>query len=155
MRNVGVTPPAVPDRLRFILRLDRALAGFAERFVAGELGVMEAYLLLQVIEERAVVQYPAIAAALRRVDRDAAQVVETVIADERRHVRYARAISRRYAPDVATLTRTLARFRRAEALAFAAHGQDFLRFAVDNDLLAIGWPEKLFWRALGAAPLSD
>ena len=152
LRRVGATPPAVPDALRFIFRLDAELDGFAAEFVEGRRGVMEAYVLLQVIEERAVVQYPGIERALRRVDPHAADVVARVVEDERRHVRYARAISRRYAKDADTLARTLARFRRAEATAFAAHGQAFLRFATDHDLLAVGWPEKLLWRALGAAP---
>ncbi len=152
MRRVGVTPPAVPDELRFVFRLDAQLDGFAAEFVAGRRGVMEAYVLLQVIEERAVVQFPGIARALRSVDPYAADVVERVTEDERRHVRYARAISRRYAPDADTLARTLACFRRAEAVAFAAHGQAYLHFAIDHDLLAVGWPEKLLWRAIGAAP---
>jgi len=152
MKRVGVTPLPVPDHLRFIFRLDAALDGFAARFVAGEYGVMEAYLLLQVIEERAVVQYPGIQRALAKVDPEAARVVGTVIADERRHVRYARAISKRYAPNPDALARTLAHFRRAEARAFAEHGQDFLNFAIDRDLLDVRWPERLLWRAIGAAP---
>jgi rubrerythrin len=133
-----------------IAYIDRALDGFAESFVRGHRGVMEAYVLLQVIEERGVARYPLIADAMARFDPESAAVIRGVAQDEIRHVKYAKAISRRYAPDAPTLAATLVRFRAAEARAFTAHSRAFLAQAVTADLLAVGRIERLAWRALTA-----
>jgi hypothetical protein len=148
LARTGVVPEPLPDHLRIIARIDRELDGFAERFVAGEYGVMEAYALLHVIEERAVLQFPYIVRALRPVDPESADVVAAVIRDEERHVGYANAIGRAYAPDAETHARTLHRFRAAEHRAFTAHGADFLRCVVDRELLTVGPIERWLWRAL-------
>jgi len=146
--RTGVVPEPLPLELRIVDRIDRELGGFAARFTADEHGVMEAYLMLQVIEERAVRQFPAIERALRKVDPRSADVVARVLADERRHVGYARAISRRYAPDAATLASTLQRFRAAEQRAFTAHGDDVLRVVLARGLLSVGGIERRLWQTL-------
>ncbi len=152
--RTGIVPGKLPDRLRIVLRIDEEMDGFAERFVANDGGVMEAYLLLQVIEERAVMRFPLIASALRPVDPQSADTVMRIVEDEARHVRYARAISSKYAPDPQTRTRALARFRAAEQRAFEAHGRDFLAHAVAHDLLDVGPIERMLWRGLASAPLT-
>lgn len=146
----GADVPQVPEELRIVLRIGRHVGGFAEDFAAGKAGVMEAYLLLQVIEERAVRQFPAIVRALAEVDPESAAVVAGVVRDEARHVKYAQAISRRYAPDAHALAATLARYREAEARAFLEHQQAFLRHALRERLIETGRVERLFWRALAA-----
>jgi rubrerythrin len=138
----------VPDDLLIIRRIDRILGGFSDDFASGRVGVMETYVLLQVIEERAVKQFPAIEAALRRVDPASADVVGTIVRDEERHVKYARAISKRYATDEAALARTLARYRAAEERAFVEHSAAFLHEIVSRDLLSAGWIERQLWKAL-------
>jgi rubrerythrin len=148
--RTGVEPGALPEELNVTLRLDRALGGFAESFVAGQLGVMETYVLLQVIEERAVRQYPHIVKALAPVDPESAEVLARVVEDEKRHVRYARAVSRRYAPDAETLEKTLAHVRAIERSVFEAHLAATMSHALENRLLAIGPAERLVWRALAA-----
>jgi len=149
--RTGIVPAKLPENLRIVLRIDRELGGFTDRFQADQGGVMEAYLLLQVIEERAVMQFPLIARALRPGDPQSADTVMRIVADEARHVRYARAISRRYAPDPDTLRTALARFRAAERRAFVTHGHDFLGYALDHDLLAVGPLERRLWGWLAAA----
>jgi rubrerythrin len=150
-QGVGAEP--VPDQLRIVLRIDRMLGGFAAKLVAGERGVWEAYALLQVIEERAVSHYPAIARALAAVDPESAATVMAVVRDEQRHVKYARAISRRLAPSAAVLEHTLQRLRQVEAQAFADHGNAFLRHAVDRGLVATSLLERFFlWRVLAPEP---
>jgi rubrerythrin len=149
--RIGARPEAVPEGLHVVPFIDRAIGGVADGFVEGRRGVMEAYLLLQVLEERAVVQYPLFARALERVDPESAQVVREIADDERRHVRYAIAVSRRYAPDAATLSTSLARYRAGEARAFREHGRALIQFAVDEGLLAVGAPERFLWRMLAAA----
>jgi rubrerythrin len=149
--RVGGACVPVEAELRVVERVDGLLGGWAESFLARTLGVMEMYVLLLVVEERAVREWPAIAAALRKVDPESAADLERVIADERRHVKYARAISRRYAPDEATLERTIRRVRAAEKRAFALHTKAFTRIVLDRDLLAVGRLERIFWKGMALA----
>jgi hypothetical protein len=114
----GVGPFEVPRELRIMDRLDPAVGGFVGRAIDDGRGVMEAYLILQVLEERAVCQFPLFVEAFDEVDPETARVFERVARDEERHLLYCQAIARRYAPDEATLTSTLARFRLAEARVF-------------------------------------
>jgi hypothetical protein len=150
VERYSVEPEPVPRELRIIDRIDRHANGFAAAFVQGRTGVMEAYLLLQVIEERGVRQFPRIADAMRPFDPESAAVIDRITRDEERHVRYAKAISRRYAPDAATLERTLARLRTAEAKAFEEHSRELLRFATELGLGEARAAERFFWRAVVA-----
>jgi rubrerythrin len=150
LARAGVTPAPFPLELRIVPFIENALGNVAERFLANGGGVMEAYLFLQVLEERAVIQYPGFARALHPVDPESARVVAAIAEDEKRHVKYARAISKRYAPDTAILEATLAYYRLAEAKAYAAHGAALVRFAVDHDLLDVGPIERHFWRAFAS-----
>ena len=150
LAQLGAEPEPCPQELRLIEHIDRHCGGCAISFVAGQVGVMHAYLLLQVIEERAVRQFPRIANAMRPMDPQSAAVIDRIALDEQRHVKYAKAISRRYAPDAETLERSLARLRKAEARAFAEHSQAFLCFSVEHNLSEAGVAEQLLWRALVA-----
>jgi rubrerythrin len=145
-------PRAVPDHLRIIPYLERELGNVTERFLDARGGVMEAYVFLQVVEERAVLQFPLFAEAVRPYDPETAKTIDAIVEDEKRHVKYAKAISKKYAPDETTLARTLAKFRAAEAKAHVDHGATFLSFALDEDLLAVGRVEKLIWRAMSKLP---
>jgi rubrerythrin len=147
----GVEPGPVPEELRIVGRIDHLLGGLAEPFVAGRLGVMEIYVLLQVLEERAVREWPAFVSVLRPVDPETASAVERVIRDEQRHVKYARAIGRRHAPDEATFARTLKHVREVEEAAFAEHADAFVRIAVERDLLDVGPVERMFWKGVALA----
>lgn len=154
LAQMSVIPPAVPDHLRIVPYLERSLGNVAERFLDKRGGVMEAYVFLQVVEERAVVDFPLFARAVRPYDAGVADTIDAIAADERRHVKYAKAISKKYAPDETTLARTLAQFRAAEAKAHVEHGAAFLELALDQDLLAIGRFEKLLWRAMSKLPVA-
>src|SRR5690242_20675136 len=56
-RNGGAPGP-IPPELRVAHRVDAELGGFADQFTGGRRGVMEAYVLLLVLEERAVAHLP-------------------------------------------------------------------------------------------------
>lgn len=144
----GLIPDAVPEDLRVVPYIERSLGSVAERFLDQRAGVMEAYVFLQVLEERAVLQFPRFADAMRRYDPESAAVIDEIAEDERRHVKYAKAISRKYAPDPITLHRTLVQFREAESKATVDHGSAFLEFALDKHLLEIGRGEELLWRTM-------
>jgi rubrerythrin len=141
-------PGPVEEQLHVVRRLDDVLGGLSAKFIAGEVGIMELYVLLQVLEERAVGHLPRIAVALRSVDVESAEDLERVLRDERRHVKYARAIARRYAPDDATYERELARVRAAEARVFAEQTNAFTRVVVERRLLDVSPIERLGWQAL-------
>jgi len=146
-RNGGAPGP-VPPELRVAHRLDEELGGFFDSFIGGRKDVMEAYVLLLVLEERACFQFPLLVETLHKYDPNSARVLDQVLCDERRHARYARAISRRYAPDPETLAETIERFSAAEERAVNRYTADLIRHALDHDLLPVGGLERLFWRAM-------
>ncbi len=73
-----------------------------------------------------------------------------MIADERRHLKYAKAISRRYAPSQAARDRTIDRVRAAEDEAYRANLEAFTRIAIRQDLLEVGRVEKIFWKGIAS-----
>ncbi|MGZ3427660.1 MAG: ferritin-like domain-containing protein [Polyangia bacterium] len=152
LRN-GVEPEPLPAELRYIDRIDRMTGGgFRARFLeAGDLGIMRVYAMLELVEERGVVQFPRIAAALAPHDPQSARVIEEITVDEERHVKYARAITRRYAPDAATLERTMSEFRAIEARAFDDHGRAFFAHAVARGLVGVHALERLAWKTVALA----
>jgi hypothetical protein len=141
LEGLGVTD--LPEPVPVIPFIDRELGGFQASFVADRHGVMEAYLLLQVIEERGAAHYPLFADAIEPHDPATAALIRDVARDEVLHVKYAAAISRRYAPSEQILAQQLARMRTAEARAYRAHGDAFLVQAVDAGLVT-----GLLWRLL-------
>ena len=152
--RVGAPDEPLPDELRYIDRLDRMTGGdFRRGFLAdgSGVGIMKVYALLQVVEERGVAQFAIIARALAARDPESARIVREIVGDEERHVKYARAICRRYAPDPATLARTLADFRALEARAFAEHCRDFLGWCVARDLVGRSALERRAWRTIALA----
>jgi rubrerythrin len=152
--RVGAAPEPLPAELRYIDRLDRMTAGgFRAGFLAAGdgLGLMRVYAMLQIVEERGVAQFPRIAAALRPFEPESARVIEEITVDEERHVKYARAIARRYAPDAATLARTMAELRALEERAFADHGRAFFAHAVARGLVGVHALERLAWKTVALA----
>jgi hypothetical protein len=75
VRRQGVEPYPVPPEQQIITRLAE-LTG--EIDVKDRLGVMRAYVLLQVIEERAVTQFALMEPVLRRFDRESADVMRAI-----------------------------------------------------------------------------
>jgi rubrerythrin len=151
LTRLGAEAAPVPAELRLITRIERHVDGLGQRFVQGTASVMEAYLLLQVIEERGVRQFPVIADAMRPHDPVSADVIDRITRDEQRHVKYAKAISRRYAPSPAALEQTLSALRRAEEAAFFEHSTELLRYATAHNLQDAGRAERLLWHAVAAS----
>ncbi len=145
LRRTGIALTTPPE-LRIIDRLDHEVGGLLDKPIAGGRGVMEAYLLLQVLEERAVSSYPIIQRALLPHDPGSAATFEVILDDERRHLKYCRAISQRYAPSEAILQETLARYRAAEARAFRANQLANGRYVLAHGLMGKGL-RALPWRA--------
>lgn len=147
----GIEVPKVPAELKLIDRLDRALGGFFSRELATDEDVMRAYLVLQVIEERAITQFDLYVEAMKGVDPKSAAAFAEISRDEARHLRYCHAIARRYAPSPEVHAKQLQHIRAVEARVFAENSNDNLAFALEQNLLPVAWPAKLAWRAVGAA----
>ncbi len=145
----ATTLPEVPTGVKLIDLLDRAVGGPLTRGIHNRVDVMRAYLLLQVLEERTISQLPLFEEAWRVVDPQTADVIAEVGRDEARHLRYCHAISRRYAPDEATLRETLRRYRTIEATeVFPGTGVALIDHCLDTGLLDVGPIERLAWRGL-------
>jgi rubrerythrin len=148
VKRQGVAPGPIPDDLRVIDNIDRHLGGFFDKPITDARGVMESYLLLQVVEERALHQFGLLEKAMRTVDVTAADTIAAIAKDEGRHLRYCHAIARRYAPDDATRVATLKKFRRVEAEAFRDHSARNLHHMLDRGFLP---PlPTIVWRGISA-----
>jgi rubrerythrin len=147
--RIGAPVPPPPRELDVLADLDEALGGVMSRPITDGSGVMEAYALLQVIEERALAQFPLLEHAFRKIDPETADTFVQIARDEQRHLRYCVAIARRYAPDEQTRLETVARFRRVEAEVFRAHQRQNQRYVFANGWFKAGRLEKLLWQMVG------
>jgi rubrerythrin len=145
--KTGLDPGPVPAELKLIDRLDRAVGGFFDHPIRNGRDVMDAYLLLQVIEERAVTQFALFERAFRGVDDETADVIAGIARDEDRHLKYCHAIARRYAPDERVQRDTLREFRRLEAGCFAENSRANMDHLFGHGWVAVNPVEKLFWKA--------
>ncbi|MBS2024096.1 MAG: ferritin-like domain-containing protein [Deltaproteobacteria bacterium] len=148
----GVTDlPDLRD-LQVVDRIDAALGGFLEKPITDARGVMEAYCLLQVLEERAVMQFPIFAKAFATIDPATTRVFEEVLEDERRHLLYCVAVSRRYAPSEEAREACLNRLRAIEAEEYKANQAANMRHAFKHGY--VRGLASIPWRLLAlAAPL--
>jgi rubrerythrin len=148
VERTGVNPGPVPPHLKLIDRLDRAVGGFFAVPIDGPRGVMEAYVMLQVVEERAVSQFKIFEEAFREIDPETADVFVAVAKDEERHLKYCHAISKRYAPDEATRLATLEKYRQLEAKAFQDNSQANMDHTFTRGYFRGGPVVKGFWKTL-------
>jgi hypothetical protein len=145
----GVEVPHVPEHLKLINRLDAALGGFFEKKLETDLDVMRAYLVLQVIEERAITQFDLYVEAMKDVDPITADIFKEISKDESRHLRYCHAIAKRYAPSAEVHAAELMNIRKVEARVFAENSNDNLDYALENGLLPVSWAQRAAWRVIG------
>ena len=141
----GVGRPEIPGNLRVLELLDARIGVFG-RAVETDQDVMDSYLVLQVIEERAIEQFSMVEPVMRRFDVRTADVLAGISKDEERHLLYCRAITKRYAPSEAVRESRLAELREAEAAAFREHQQNGVKYILGRDDLLTP-AARLFWRA--------
>ena len=147
-KRIGVPLQEVPEHLKLLAKLDVALGGFFEQFKEGKRGLMDIYLLLQVIEERATTQFRQMEPEMRKVDPAAADMLLGIAEDEVRHLKYCRAISKQYAPSPEVLEATLSEFREVEARVFGEHSRANMENCLDQELANLSPAETFFWRAV-------
>jgi len=127
--------PVRPVERNLLSRLDNVVQ-FLTRPVETDEQVMEAYLLLWVIEERAAAQFSVMRDVFAAVgDNESAAVFDGIERDEIRHLKYCHAVTKRYAPSEEVRQERLAYYRKLEADLFNEEGKDTLSFALDNDIV--------------------
>lgn len=131
----GSGRPELPASLDLLGLLDTALDGLMSRPISSRDDVMRAYLLLQVLEERAISQLPLFIEAFAEVDPETSAVFEVLLRDEQRHLGYCHAIARKYAPSLAVHDETLTHLRQVEARVFARGTMINLKYVLDRGLL--------------------
>ena len=146
--KTGIDVGPVPGELKLIDRLDRAVGGFFAQPIRDRRDIMQAYLMLQVIEERALTQFALFELAFRGVDDANADVIAEIANDEERHLKYCHAIARRYAPSERVQSETLRELRQLEARCFADNGRANMQHLFDRGYVAVGPVEKFFWQAV-------
>ena len=144
----GVDIGPAPTHLRVVDRIDRKLGGFFARGVRSRRDVMDAYLVLQVVEERACTQFPLFSRVFRDVEPETAALFDRVQRDEERHLKYCHAISRRYAPSEAVRRSTLAEMRAVESECFAENSRAGLAWVLDRGYASLSPLEALGFRSL-------
>jgi rubrerythrin len=146
LSRTGVEVGPVPAHLRLLDRLDERAGHIMHQPVKDDRDVLVAYLMLLVIEERALNQFRQFIPAFAAVDPQTAAVFEEVARDEERHLRYCYAISRRYAAGEATWAANLLHFRTLEALAFGENSRANMQHVFDHGLHDAGAIERVLWR---------
>jgi rubrerythrin len=141
----GVGKINIPEHLQLLPIIREEIGNFDADIKTDE-DIMNAYLVLQVIEERAVEQFSLVAEVLRQHDPQSAAVIAEIMKDEERHLRYCAAISKRYAPNMAILEKKLALYRDAEGRAFQK--QQMLTTAHMWTMNAMPPAKTWMWRAL-------
>jgi rubrerythrin len=150
LERTGFQPTPVPSSLRLLYRLDALAGGVMEQPVKDDRDVMLAYMMLLVIEERAVSQFTQFIPAFDVVDPETANVFRSVARDEERHLRYCHAISRRYSTSDAMWEADLLRFRTLEARAYSDNSRANMDYVFEHGLHTANFVERAVWRSVHA-----
>ena len=143
MQAQGAPPLLTPPTTDLLSRIDRH-TGFHSRPVVDRHGVLQSYLMLQVIEERALRQFGRMQAAFAAVgDVDSVATFVEVARDEERHLKYCVAITKKYALSEEARVAGLQMMRSLEAQAFQETQRMNFHLFVEDGLV-----DGAFWRFL-------
>ncbi|MBS2029071.1 MAG: ferritin-like domain-containing protein [Deltaproteobacteria bacterium] len=148
IRNGGTLHPAPPE-LRLLDRIDARTGGFLSKPITTERDAAMAYLVLLVIEERALNQFALLEQAFRPIDPESADVFVQISKDEARHLRYCHAVAKKYLPDDAQREAEIVRLRNLEAEAFRENQEAMMRYAFEHNLVPGGFTQAI-WGFLGS-----
>lgn len=146
MHAMGAAPMPLPKSAHLLRRLD-AHTGFFSRPITDREGVVEAYMLLLVIEERATRQFARWEAAFRKQGDDVtADIIRDIGKDEERHLKYCEAITKRYCADEEARQARLAHYRALEQKCFDEVQAVNLTTLVANGFVGHTWWTRGMWR---------
>ncbi len=154
LARTGAPRPSLPSALNILTLVKRRLP-WADEPLTSRAALMRAFALLQVIEERAVHQFPLLATALRGVDDAAADTFERMTTEEAGHVKLCEALGQRFTDEPAAREAALRDVRRAMLDAKAEHERLSLRHLQHEGLLgegvrALPWKAAALWAGLHA-----
>jgi hypothetical protein len=149
LSQVGTGPMPVPPHLDAVAAMDRAIGVASERALRSDRDIMDLYLALLVLEERAATQFPLFARAARGTP--VGDAMDSIAKDEERHIRYCRAISRRFAHSPAVLKATLRELRHIEERTFREISRGNMVHLLESGWLRSSRLQRTAWCALAAA----
>jgi rubrerythrin len=157
--RTGVPAEPIPPQVKYVERIFEAVGFYDQPLESGD-DIMSAYLLLQAIEERSVVQFELFEQVFAKVDPATAATFRIIRADEERHIKYCRAVAKKYAPSAERHDAKLAEMRALEARAFVENSRANMDYVFSRGWFAGGALTKWFFRTLSnfnaerpAAPL--
>ncbi len=146
--RTGIAAEPLPDSVKYVERIFQTV-GFYEKPIETHEDIMRAYLLLQAVEERSVVQFKLMEQVFREAgDVITAQVFVAIGKDEERHIKYCQAVAKRYAPDAAMHKKALVEMRELEARAFSDNGRANMDYTFSRNWFDGGAVTKWFFRTL-------
>ena len=146
-------PYELPEALRLVQRIDRKAGGVIDKPIRTDRDVLEAYAFLQALEERAVFSFGLFIQAMEPHDPISASVFAEVLEDEKRHLKYCVAVSKKYAKSEAERLEVLERMRAHEAEAFGENQMANMKFSLDKGW--IGGPlVTTMWRVVRALAMT-
>jgi rubrerythrin len=146
---LGVPSPIIPREQKLLLRLDDAVQIF-KKPIASDAAVLDAYLVLLVVEERATAQFAMTKRVFeKRGDHETARVLDEVERDEARHLKYCHAITKRYAANESERQKRIDEIRTLEARIFLENGRGNVRYALERGFIQSA-PWRAFWKTLQA-----
>lgn len=141
MRAQGAAPLVTPPSTDLLSRIDRH-TGFHTRPVTDRHGVVQSYLMLQVIEERALRQFARMKQAFKDVgDNETYDTFCEVEKDEERHLKYCVAITKKFSLSETAREAGLHMMRTLEAEAFEETQRMNFHLFVEA-----GFVDGAFWR---------
>jgi hypothetical protein len=136
---LGLPAHVVPAHLKTVELLSAACDDLLDRPVRGDTDVAEAYALLFVVEERALLLFGRSAAVCRALgDADTAALFDRIGEDERRHLKYCEVIGREMVGEASFAAR-VTRLRAIEARVYAAQSRAVVRHMLDRGWLTLPW----------------
>ncbi len=143
MQAQGAAPLVTPPSTDLLSRIDRH-TGFHTRPVTDRHGVVQSYLMLQVIEERALRQFKRMKQAFSDVgDLDTVACFTEVERDEERHLKYCIAITKKFSLSETARLAGLQMMRTLEEAAFQETQRLNFHLFVEDGLV-----DGAFWRFL-------
>lgn len=145
---LGLPRIEIPPSLKLLDQLSAAAGGVLDLPMTEDAHVAEAYALLYVVEERAVAQFERTVPVLRAVgDDESADLFARIALDEHRHLRYCRAVGRRYAGSEQAFETRVERMRPIEGRVFAEQSRATTRRMLDRGWLVLPAPWSGLLRA--------
>lgn len=149
---LGLPGYVVPDEMKLVERLSEAAGGVLDLPMDRDEHVASVYALLYVVEERAIQLFERQVRTVEALgDHESADMFRAIWADEERHLKYCRAVGKRYAGSEAAFEAEVEQIRRVEAGVYARASRGTLRHLLRTGMLELPWWGVLLRAALELA----